>query len=83
MPLVLRANLVATVTHRTALNGRRNAMMMAPEQRQQESKPRAPAICGVVDARQRGGIGPFVIGNVVCGMERLHLLESRLGAVAV
>jgi Ino eighty subunit 2 len=73
------------VVHQPALDGDGDAIMAAQEQqRQQESKPRAPAVCdvdGCMATRKYRLVRDWEHG--ACGMEHLHILEERLRAVAV
>jgi len=70
------------VSLQPALDSDGDAIMVAPQE--QQSKPRAPAVCdvdGCAATRKYRLVRDSERG--ACGMEHLHLLEQRLGAVAV
>ncbi|KAH9956410.1 hypothetical protein BC827DRAFT_1157759 [Russula dissimulans] len=75
--------LLLRALHQSALDGDRDVIMVAPEQQQQQSRPRAPVVRdadGCMNTRYRL-VRDWERG--ACGMEHLHLLEERLRAVAV
>src|SRR5712671_4406848 len=69
------------VSHQPPLDGDGDAVMVASQEQQQQSKPRAPAVCdvdGCTATRKYKLVRDWERG--ACGMEHLHLLERRLGA---